>query len=64
MVNYQKLYAYLVGQVDDVIQMVGDSLLHGKHGYDELFAVGDKLKTALMATEEMYLEQEDTDARD
>ena len=56
-VNYQKLYAYLVGQVDDAIQMVGNSLFHGKHGYDELFAVGDKLKTALLTAEEMYLDE-------
>lgn len=56
-VNYQKLYTYLVGQVDDTIQMVADDLFHGKHGYDELFAVGDKLKTALMTAEEMYLDE-------
>jgi len=62
-VNYQKLYAYLVGQVDDAIQMVGEALFHGKHGCDEFLAVGDKLKAALLTAEEMYLEQEDTDAR-
>ena len=55
-VNYQKLYAYLVGQIDDTIQMIADDLFHGKHGRDELFGVGDKLKTALMTAEEMYLD--------
>lgn len=55
-INYQKLYAYLVGQVDEAIQMVGNALFHGKHGYDELFAVGDRLKTALITAEEMYLD--------
>jgi len=57
MVNYQKLYAYLVGEIDDMIQSICDRLLNGKHGFAELNEVGEKLKAALYTAEEMYLDE-------
>ena len=57
MVNYQKLYAYLVGEIDDTIQIICDRLLSGKYGFAELNEVGEKLKAALYTTEEMYLDE-------
>lgn len=40
---YQKLYAYLVGQVDESLQMIAGDLMSGDVGKKELVAVGDKL---------------------
>lgn len=40
---YQRIYSYLVGQVDDTLQLICDDLLNGKHGFAELNEVGEKL---------------------
>ena len=56
MIDYQKLYAYLVGQIDDTIQLICSDLLNGQHGFQELNAVGEKLRDALSTAEEMYLD--------
>ena len=56
-VNYQKLYSHLVGQMDDTIQFICDKLLKGEHGFEELNAVGEKLRDALLTAEEMYLDE-------
>ena len=57
MVNYQKLYSYLVEQVDDVLQLICYDLLKDQHGREELAEVGEKLRAALLHAEEMYLEE-------
>ena len=57
MVNYQKLYAFLVGQIDDVLQLICYDMLKGQHGREELNEVGEKLKAALLTAEEMYLNE-------
>ena len=57
--NYQKLYAYLVGQIDDTLQLIAEQLQSESPGYKELYEVGKKLKTALLTAEEMYLDDED-----
>lgn len=49
-VDYQKLYAYLVGQVDDVLHMMGEMDLM------PLSPLRDKLRTALLTAERMYLD--------
>ena len=54
---YQRIYSYLVGQVDDTLQLICDDLLNGKHGFAELNEVGEKLKAALLTAEEMYLNE-------
>ena len=56
-VNYQKLYAYLVGQIDDTLQIIAGDLVNGKTGWNELNAIGEKLKTALLTAEDMYLDE-------
>ena len=56
MVDYQKLYSYLVGQIDDTIQLICSDLMNGQHGFQELNAVGEKLRDALLTAEEMYLD--------
>ena len=57
MVDYQKLYSYLVGQIDDTLQLICYDLLKGQHGRDELNAIGTKLRDALLVAEEMYLNE-------
>ena len=54
-VRYDKLYSYLVGQIDDVLQLICYDLLKGHHGREELNEVGEKLRDALHIAEEMYL---------
>ena len=61
MVNYQKLYAYLVGQIDDTLQLICYDLLKGQHGRDEVNEIGEKLRTALLNAEEMYLDEIDAE---
>lgn len=56
--DYKKLYAYLVGQVDDTLQLIAEDLTAQACGWHELYAVGEKLKTALLTAEEMYLDAE------
>ena len=48
--DYQKLYAYLVGQVDDVLQAMGELDVM------PLAPIREKLKNALLTAEEMYVE--------
>ena len=50
--DYKKLYAYLVGQVDDVLNMMGDLDMM------PLEPIRKKLKTALLTAEEMYLRED------
>ena len=59
MVDYKKLYTYLVGQIDDTLQLIAGDLVGGNPGWKELSAVGEKLKNALLAAEEMYLDGEE-----
>ena len=58
-VNYQKLYAYLTGQIDQTLQQIAGDLISGESGWKELNAVGEKLKNAMLTAEEMYLDAEE-----
>ena len=51
--DYKKLYAYLVGQIDDTLHMMGDLDMM------PLAPIREKLKAALLAAEEMYLKETD-----
>ena len=55
-VNYQKLYSYLVGEIDKALQEIAGYAMNPSAGRDELFAVGNKLKNALLVAEDMYLD--------
>ena len=59
MIDYKKLYTYLVGEVDDTLQRIAGDLVGGNPGWNELNAVGERLKSALLTAEEMYLEAEE-----
>ncbi len=54
---YQKLYAYLVGQIDDTLQGIAGELVSGDGEPSSLVAVGNKLKNALLTAEGMYLDE-------
>ena len=55
-VNYQKLYSYLVAQIDDTIQQIAAYAMNPGGISPELFEVGEKLKNALLFAEDMYLD--------
>ncbi len=54
---YQQLYTYLVGQIDDTLQLIAEKLISGNAGWNELNAVGEQLKNALVTAEEQYLNE-------
>ncbi len=56
-VNYQKLYSYLVGQIDETLREIAGYAMTQTAGRTELFVVGDKLKNALLCAEDMYLDE-------
>ena len=49
--DYKKLYAYLVGQIDDALEMMGDLDIM------PLSPTLEKQNAALLAAEELYLEE-------
>lgn len=61
---HQKLYAYLVGEVDGALQMIAKGYAEQADKERLLLTVGEKLKAALLAAEDMYIEQEDGYAGD
>ena len=54
-VNYQKLYTFLVGEVDDVLQRIADDLISQNCSWHEMNEIGVLLKNALLEAEERYL---------
>lgn len=52
---YNKLYAYLAGQIDETLQMIAQNLISGNTGWAEMNAIGEKLKNALLTAEEQYM---------
>ena len=59
-VNYQKLYTYLAGQVDDALQFIAGALvLDGDCDNSALQTVGNRLKNALLTAEDMYIDSSD-----
>ena len=55
-VNYQKLYAYLVGQIDETLQYIAGELVKScYHDQSTLLTVSNQLKNALLTAEDMYL---------
>ena len=57
-VDYQKLYAFLVGEVDSVLQQIADDLMQQTCGWHEMNEIGNRLKHALLEAEERYLSEE------
>ncbi len=55
--NYEKLYAYLAGQVDDSLQRIGAMLTAGSCGRAELVEIGEILHAALLTAEEMFISE-------
>lgn len=54
-VAYQKLYAYLVRQIADALDMMGELDMM------PLMPLREKMTTALLTAEKMYLEQTEED---
>lgn len=54
---YKTLYAYLVGEIDEALEMIANGYVREGYGKDQLVIdVGEKLKIALLKAEDMYVE--------
>ncbi len=60
-VNYQKLYFYLVGQIDETLQEIAGYATSPTARCTELFVIGEKLKNALLSAEDIYLNEAEDD---
>ena len=54
----KKMYAEVVGEADDIIQLLPDALTKDGCGQKELMEFGEKLKQALLNMEELYTSTE------
>ena len=57
-VDYQKLYAFLVGEMDNILQRIADDLISQKCDWHEMNEIGNRLKDALLKAEERYLSED------
>ncbi len=53
---YKKLYAYMVGEVDGALQILANGYPDCADRSELLLTIGARLKGALAAAEEMYIE--------
>lgn len=56
---YSKMYASVVGDVDNVLSDIAELVMRENCGKEELIEVGMKLKAALLKAEDMYVESEE-----
>lgn len=56
---YKKMYAKVVGEVDDAIQIIAQAILDQEYNIQKMTEIGMKLKNALLAAEDMYLDAEE-----
>lgn len=56
---YKKMYATVVGEVDDTIQLIAKAILDHEYGFEKMSEIGEKLKRALLDAEDMYLDAEE-----
>ena len=55
---YKKMYAEVVGEADDILQLIPAALTKDDCGRKELEEFGEKLKQALLNAEELYASTE------
>ena len=53
---YKRMFAKVVGEVDNVLQSLPKLLIEGDCGRDVVMELGEKLKQALLDAEEMYMD--------
>ena len=56
---YKKMYAQLVGQVDETLQIIGNAVVFGNCDREMVKDIGNRLKDALLAAEELYVAEEE-----
>lgn len=56
---YKKMYATVVGEVDETIQLIAKAILDHEYGFEMMSEIGQKLKKALLDAEDMYLDAEE-----
>ncbi len=58
---YQKLYAYLVGEVDDTLQYLSAVLTERTFDFEHINHAADMLRNALLTAEDRYIAAQETD---
>ena len=53
------MYAQLVGQVDETLQIIGNAVVFGHCDREMVKEIGNRLKDALLAAEELYVAEEE-----
>lgn len=56
---YQKMYAAVVGEVDDTLQIICQAVADREYTVEKLNEIGEKLRNALLKAEDMYLDAEE-----
>lgn len=56
---YKKMYAQLVGQVDETLQIIGNAVVFVNCDREMVKEIGNRLKDALLAAEELYVAEEE-----
>lgn len=56
---YKRMYAGIVGTVDNVLQEIGGMLMENRCDREAVIKIGEKLKKALLEAEERYLDMEE-----
>ena len=56
---YEKMYATVVGEVDDTLQIICQAIVDQECTLEKLNEVGEKLRNALLTAEDMYLTAEE-----
>ena len=59
-VDYQKLYAFLVGEMDNILQRIADDLISQKCDWHEMNEIGNRLKNALLEAEESVIGEDES----
>jgi hypothetical protein len=52
-VNYQQLFTYLVGEVNDSLREIEEAMDQKDCGKEELMSIGVKLRSAMLTVNEM-----------
>lgn len=55
---YKRMYAGIVGTVDNVLQEIGGMLMENRCDRKAVMKIGQELKKALLDTEDLYLDMD------
>ena len=56
---YKKMYATVVGEVDDTLQIICAAITNQEYTLEKMNEIGEKLRNALLTAEDMYLDADE-----